>query len=421
MAIPWSLTPATGSTIDADFLSVDHDRNPGGAFDHPGTVFSKISWDGDQDVRTAGRRVRLAPVMPLASSATVVAPVPTGRPNSTLATQANEPLLEILPQVGGGEAFSFENKGGKVTDQYVGAAECRHSGALGLQLTYMMIGDGTGGWGVHWEKAPLRYFDASEFMALVFWVKGTAGGETFGVGMKDTSDTEVYVRSKDFVVVSASNWEMVIVPLSKFIGVKLNSVENINFSFNQSHGSGSICVDDIAFVITPSSASQPVLQPGASVTLTFASGTPAEQGRQTVSIHVDQPGEYTIVLENANPPYSEHWLRWDYLALKQGDTPIWTIGEDEAPPSYSRDAYAEFCDPRNSSACTSNFIVGSTSAGALAFDLNDGDNRRIAISFMLAERYIDTNLMLVLSTLDSTHPGAADFKMNVILERAAQP
>jgi hypothetical protein len=114
-------------------------------------------------------------------------------------------------------------------------------------------------------------------------------------------------------------------------------------------------------------------------------------------------------------------LRWDYLALKQGDAPIWTIGEDEAPPKYSREAYGEFCDPRNSSACTSSFIVGSTSAGALSFDLNDGDNRTITISFMLTERYIDTDLTLVLSTLDSTHPGAADFKMKVTLERATQP
>ena len=59
MRIPWVRTPAEGSKIAADFLSVDHDYNPGGLYNDPGTVFSKISWDGDENVDTAEKSILL--------------------------------------------------------------------------------------------------------------------------------------------------------------------------------------------------------------------------------------------------------------------------------------------------------------------------------------------------------------------------
>jgi len=43
----------TGRKVAVDFLSVDHDQNPGGLYDDPKTVFSKVSWDGDASVDTA--------------------------------------------------------------------------------------------------------------------------------------------------------------------------------------------------------------------------------------------------------------------------------------------------------------------------------------------------------------------------------
>ena len=63
MRIPWVRTPAEGSTIAADFLSVDHDYNPGGLFDDRDTVFSKISWDGDRSVDTAMKSILLGPTL----------------------------------------------------------------------------------------------------------------------------------------------------------------------------------------------------------------------------------------------------------------------------------------------------------------------------------------------------------------------
>jgi hypothetical protein len=112
-----------------------------------------------------------------------------------------------------------------------------------------MSGVENGGWGVHWTNTPTGHFDASGFSDLVFWVKGTTGGETLQIGLKGTNGQEVKVESGDLVVISASDWKPVTVPLNKFIngGVNVDSVENVNFGFNRNHGSGIICIDDIAF------------------------------------------------------------------------------------------------------------------------------------------------------------------------------
>ena len=64
MKVPFTQTrviPNAGDIVPTDFLSVDHDGNPGGAWDDPATIFSKISWDGDGNVDTTGRSLLLLP------------------------------------------------------------------------------------------------------------------------------------------------------------------------------------------------------------------------------------------------------------------------------------------------------------------------------------------------------------------------
>jgi len=64
MKVPFTQTrviPNAGDILPADLLSVDHDGNPGGAWDDPATIFSKISWDGDGSVDTTGRSLLLLP------------------------------------------------------------------------------------------------------------------------------------------------------------------------------------------------------------------------------------------------------------------------------------------------------------------------------------------------------------------------
>ena len=152
-------------------------------------------------------------------------------------------LVEIFPQAVDGKVFVFSNEGGVLAPEFVAGEGCVHSGVYGLRLTYNMQGKGNGGWGVHWANpATTTHFDASRFRNLIFWVRGASGGESFQVAMKDTN-----AKSDLSELVVTVDWSMVSIPLDEFQGVNISSLENVNFSFNQSHGSGSICLDDIAF------------------------------------------------------------------------------------------------------------------------------------------------------------------------------
>ena len=156
------------------------------------------------------------------------------------------PLIETFPQVDGGEEFIYTSHGGLISNEFVPNKNCVHSGFSGVRLTYDMKGEGFGGWGLIWNNASATHFDASGFTTFTFWVKGTSGGETFQLGLRDTSEKEVKVESKSLVLVT-TDWLMVTVPLSKFNGVNISSIRNVNFGFPKNHGSGSICIDDIAF------------------------------------------------------------------------------------------------------------------------------------------------------------------------------
>ena len=171
-------------------------------------------------------------------------PTPTNTPTSNN-TPLPPPLVEIFPQVDGGEKFVYINNEGSLSDKFDLKGNCVRSGTYGLQLMYNMKGDGNGGWGVHWNNSLAKHFNAFNFSAFTFWVKGT-GGETFQIGIKDTSGNEVKVESDTLLIVS-SDWLQVIVPLSNFQGVNTTSIECVSFGFNKNHGTGSICIDDILF------------------------------------------------------------------------------------------------------------------------------------------------------------------------------
>lgn len=171
-------------------------------------------------------------------------PVPTTVPTDT---PIPPPVLEVFPQAADGQEFAFVNKGGVLMPQFVTDKNCVHSGLYGLRLMFDMQGQGNGGWGVHWVNPPIAtHFDASEFRMLTFWVRGMLGDETFQVAMKDTNDKSFWLESKSVLVVT-QGWMKVSVPISKFQGVNTSSLENLTFGSNNTHGSGSICIDDIAF------------------------------------------------------------------------------------------------------------------------------------------------------------------------------
>jgi hypothetical protein len=179
-------------------------------------------------------------------------PTATSTPSMTstmtaTSTPLPQPLAEIFPQVGGGEVFVYKNNGGELSNKFLDTPDCIHSGLYSLQLVYAMSRTANAGWGVQWVNAPAGHFDSSGFSALTFWVRGTSGSETFQVGLKDTSGNEVKLESGQLLDVT-TDWKPATIPLSAFEGVNPARIENLNFGFNRDHGSGSICLDDIAFI-----------------------------------------------------------------------------------------------------------------------------------------------------------------------------
>lgn len=156
------------------------------------------------------------------------------------------PLKEIFPQVGGGATFLFLNQPGSLSRRFADTADCRHSGTYGLRLAYAFPqGPGNGGWGVAWANPPFR---AAGFTTLTFWVKAAAGGEAFQVGLGDTDGKEMKIEEHSGVGGQpAIGWEEIAIPLSAFTNVNTERIRTVNFGFNASHGSGSICIDDIMF------------------------------------------------------------------------------------------------------------------------------------------------------------------------------
>ncbi|MFQ6026062.1 MAG: carbohydrate binding domain-containing protein [Dehalococcoidia bacterium] len=123
---------------------------------------------------------------------------------------------------------------------------CARTGEFGNRVSYSNSGPAFSGWGIQWDGSPDQHFNGFLFTKLTFWVKGDAGGETFQVGLKDTSGKEVKVESTSYVAVT-TDWRQVTIPLVDFSGVNKGSIANWNLGFNNTHGHGVICVDDGKF------------------------------------------------------------------------------------------------------------------------------------------------------------------------------
>ena len=230
------------------------------AFDTPSVIYSAPSTPGLDTVSvevtssstTTTRSVNFDVIVP----PTETLP-PTIAPTNT---PIPPPLIEIFPQSSNGMEMVFLNLNGTPTPEpnrnedvpflteFIKDDNCLHNGIYGLRINYDMQGQNTGGWGVHWINPPLvTHFDASEFKSLTFWVKGLAGNEKFQVSMKDTNGHEYWIESRLFVVVNR-DWTMASILLDQFKDVNTSSLENFAFGFNPTHESGSICIDEIAFV-----------------------------------------------------------------------------------------------------------------------------------------------------------------------------
>jgi hypothetical protein len=168
----------------------------------------------------------------------------------------------------------------------------------------------------------------------------------------------------------------------------------------------------------------PTLVASKNVTFTAAVkelGT-TETGRQSINLgRIKHPGRYILQLANDTPPFSGHWVEWDYLALKAGGSFIWQIGQDETPPDYNYTGQAtdEFCDTGARTDCRTEFeaIAGKIDERNLPKTLNDGVFPIIRIAFIVTQEQTNADLILTLSTLYSSHvPDTKDFRMQVTLQ-----
>ncbi|WP_420631162.1 hypothetical protein [Candidatus Leptofilum sp.] len=174
---------------------------------------------------------------------------------------------------------------------------------------------------------------------------------------------------------------------------------------------------------TPTITSTPeprILELGKNIFLTFTSGE-QERGLQTIVISELEPGWYSFEFESFNPPNSGYFIVWDYVALMDGRDIIWEIGQKEAPADFSPSAYQEFCDPNEQIGCEFEYVVQSNEARDFPKEINDGDYPSVTVSFFLTEEESENDLMLILSTLYSTHTEADHFDMKVSLMETNQP
>jgi hypothetical protein len=186
-------------------------------------------------------------------------PAPTNTPIAIDYIEHGE-LLEMAPQLRdgsdywnfknlSGEGFSSSpNKNGSTFYFYTSFA-CAHNGSLGLQVDYLIREPDFAAWGLEWTASQARYFDASTFTNVVFWVKGNTGNNPFQIALRsqDENSHRLYLRNYP-IVVAPDAWTKVEIPLSDFKGVDLSAVTHLGVGiFYAENGPGSICIDDIAF------------------------------------------------------------------------------------------------------------------------------------------------------------------------------
>ena len=146
----------------------------------------------------------------------------------------------------------------------VKVAEGVHGGAKALMVKYDKKDKGgpydSGGWCGYYTllKSGPRYFDATMYQALTFWVKGVAGGENFMVGLADKHWDEVgdSVKSEEIGKYLLSGkltteWQKATVPLDVFM-LERKELASIAVCFEGSlfpggAGKGTIYIDDMMF------------------------------------------------------------------------------------------------------------------------------------------------------------------------------
>jgi len=104
-----------------------------------------------------------------------------------------------------------------------------------------------------------KYFDASEYTAIAFWVRGEQGTENFVVGLADSHWDQVgdSLKSEDIGQYLPSGkvtteWQQAVIPLETFF-LDVASLSSIAIGFEadcfpQGKGAGIVYIDDLGFI-----------------------------------------------------------------------------------------------------------------------------------------------------------------------------
>lgn len=120
---------------------------------------------------------------------------------------------------------------------------------------------GEGGWCGYYSilKVGQKYFDATPYTKLTFWVKGEKGGENFKIGMADRHWEQVgdSVKSEEIGTYLpppnkiTTEWQQVVIPLDVFF-IDMKQIASIAVCFEadcfpEGKGAGIVYIDELAF------------------------------------------------------------------------------------------------------------------------------------------------------------------------------
>jgi hypothetical protein len=136
--------------------------------------------------------------------------------------------------------------------------------SAGLKLVYRKMNTGgpygQGGWIGYYTtlKRGDKYFNASDYKYLTFWVRGEAGGERFKVGVADKQFAMIEDSAKSKPIESylpdgklTPRWQKAVIPFADmFVDYNLVDSISINFEadlFDADESNGVVYIDNIAF------------------------------------------------------------------------------------------------------------------------------------------------------------------------------
>lgn len=152
------------------------------------------------------------------------------------------------------KAGNYAGGGGKLTARFT--ANCARTGKTGLQIDYETAGEGQfGGFLVDWSKSSAGEVDLSGYKTFSIWAKAITDQASFQLGMLDTvipPGSEPRVETLDWVSIDNSDWIEITFPMGDFNEpekiLNFGAIRNLSIGFNPTHGKGSVCVDDLAFI-----------------------------------------------------------------------------------------------------------------------------------------------------------------------------